>query len=503
MYEVSNNHTYYTTNRISSRYTQASYELPIFAYTIDEKEYSEYEKANNITDIEIDTLPNKTTLVVGEELDLNGGKIKVNYQDGTNEIIDMEDEEVGYYGITPNSFIGDNVITVLYKENKANFNVTISEEISGDNEGESSGDTNIDDNTSGNSSNGSSGSNSSGDSSSSSGSNSSGSSNSSGGSNSSSGSSTSKPSSSGGGGGGGGSTTVKTYKITVEDSKNGKIIPSTTTVEKGADKKFTIQPNTGYVIKDVVIDGKSVGAVDTFLFEDVTEAHTISASFEKQNEEIADKENNQSDDNKSTVSGDVSNIVPTSSSINTQSAFELFEDVTSSDWYYEPIKFAVENQLFNGISAVKFGPQINMTRGMLVTVLYRLDGATERDVATFSDVGVSSYYTYAISWAAKNGIVKGIGNNKFLPDSSISREDLATIIARYIVFKKMNIDDEISGMNHISDASMISEYAKESVDTLIKKGLMQGKSKSIFDPKGMTTRAEVATILMRLMKKMK
>ena len=271
---------------------------------------------------------------------------------------------------------------------------------------------------------------------------------------------------------GGGGSTTKTYTITVEDTKNGTITPSTVSVTKGNDKTFTIQADKGYAIMDVLVDGKSVGKVETYTFKEVEEDHKIAATFEKEKveatsgEQSGEKiENNSSGE--VTPSGDV-NVIPTSS--DTASIFNAFEDIKESDWFYDSIKFAVTNRLFNGVSQKAFGPQINMTRGMLVTVLYRLNGEMETEVANFGDVLKTSYYTYAISWAAKNGIVNGVGNNRFAPDEPISREDLATIIARYISNKKLVIEEEETKDNSYKDASKIAGYAKESVMLLSQQG---------------------------------
>jgi len=138
-----------------------------------------------------------------------------------------------------------------------------------------------------------------------------------------------------------------------------------------------------------------------------------------------------------------------------------------------------------------------MTRGMLVTVLYRMNDSEEEFEQIFNDVSENEYYAIPITWASKNGIVNGVGNNIFAPNKSISREDLATILYRYITKYNLQVEKEDDNTNY-SDEDYISNYAKDSVKSLSNMGIIKGKNDNKFDPKGQSTRAEVATILMRL-----
>ncbi len=176
----------------------------------------------------------------------------------------------------------------------------------------------------------------------------------------------------------------------------------------------------------------------------------------------------------------------------------IYNDVSPDDWYYDAVEYTVEKELFDGIIEENFEPNKNMTRGLLVTALYRLSGTETNKKATFDDVDEDAYYSNAIYWATKKGIVNGIGDNKFAPDREITREDLATIIERYMDKMKIKISNNKNAKTDFEDIDEISEYAKEHVETVAKKGLMQGKNDNYFDPKGKATRAEVATILMRL-----
>ncbi len=278
--------------------------------------------------------------------------------------------------------------------------------------------------------------------------------------------------------GGGGSSTVKKYKITVETTKHGKITPSTVSVEKGSDQTFKIIPDEGYEIEDVIVDGKSVGAVESYTFSDVTETHKIKATFKLAEEKPEEKpEENNPEENKPTTT-------------------TSYNDVPQTSWYSEAVDFVTKNNLMNGTGDGKFEPDVSITRGMLVTVLYRLSGATVTDSSTFGDVASDSYYSNAIAWATQNGIVNGVGNNLFDPEREIKREDMATIFARYMT--KMGI--ELAEANDdlvYADEGEISDYAKDAIHEMKKAGLMNGKGENSFDPVGTATRGETATILMR------
>ena len=173
-------------------------------------------------------------------------------------------------------------------------------------------------------------------------------------------------------------------------------------------------------------------------------------------------------------------------------------DISPSDWFYEDVIYVYSKGLMVGISDSAFGPQMTMTRGMIVTVLGRLAGIDTADYtgASFDDVTLTQYYAPYIKWAAEKGIVSGIGDNKFAPDANISRQDLAVILNNYA--NKMGITlPETATATTFSDDANISGYAKEAVEAMQKAGIISGKPGNLFDPKGNATRAEVAAILHR------
>ena len=271
-------------------------------------------------------------------------------------------------------------------------------------------------------------------------------------------------------GGGGGSTTTTTYKITVTEGKNGSITPNgVVKVEKGEDQTFKIKAEKGYEIADVLVDGKSVGAVAKYTFKNVKAKHTIEATFKKV--EMPEQKPEEK---------------------------ETFKDVKKNDWYYEAVEYVANKGLMNGTGNDEFTPDANTTRGMIVTILYRLEGSPEVSMSTFTDVANTEYYAKAVAWAEKNGIVNGYGEGKFGPNDVITREQLAAIMYRYSNYKKYNTSvGEDTNILSYNDISELSEYAVSSMQWACGAGLVNGIGDGKLAPKGNATRAQLATILMR------
>ena len=173
-----------------------------------------------------------------------------------------------------------------------------------------------------------------------------------------------------------------------------------------------------------------------------------------------------------------------------------FTDVSTSDWFYSDVMFVYENGLFSGTDSRSFSPNASMTRAMLVTVLYRLEGEPAgTGSSSFSDVRSGSYYEKAVAWAAANGIVTGTGSTSFSPDVKVTREQLAAILYRYAQYKKLDTDAGAK-LDSFSDAGNVSGYASEALSWAVSEGLINGASGRLM-PKGDATRAQVAAILHR------
>ena len=174
-----------------------------------------------------------------------------------------------------------------------------------------------------------------------------------------------------------------------------------------------------------------------------------------------------------------------------------FTDVATGSWYYDGVKYAVEKGLFTGTSATTFAPNMELTRSMLVTVLYRLAGSPEVSQSeNFSDVQADSWYEDAVIWAAANGVVAGYGGGVFGPDDDITREQLALILYRYAQLTEQDVDTE-TDLSAYSDVGEVSDFAREAMVWAVENGLISGTSKTTLSPKGTATRAQVAVILMR------
>lgn len=176
-----------------------------------------------------------------------------------------------------------------------------------------------------------------------------------------------------------------------------------------------------------------------------------------------------------------------------------FTDVKENDWFFNSVAYVNENGLMNGITDTEFEPDWAITRGMLVTVLYRIEGepSVNRSVP-FKDVSADSYYNNAVIWAEQNGIVNGITDTEFEPESDITREQFAVMMFRYAAYKGYDISvGENTNILSYSDFSDISEYAVEAVQYAVGSGLIEGKSDGILAPQDKATRAEAAAILHR------
>lgn len=178
-----------------------------------------------------------------------------------------------------------------------------------------------------------------------------------------------------------------------------------------------------------------------------------------------------------------------------------FTDVKENDWFYDSVKYAYENDLMKGISNTEFAPDSDVTRAMFVTVIYRMENEPQTGKCAFTDVESGSYYENAVAWANENGIVSGISEECFAPNEPITREQMAAIIYRYAAFKGYDITT--SSSTSYTDNDNISDYAKNAVIWAAEKSVMTGNTDGSFAPKANTTRAQVASVFMRMVENLK
>lgn len=285
-----------------------------------------------------------------------------------------------------------------------------------------------------------------------------------------------KPSS--GGSSGGSSSGKTTYKVTTSAVNNGGVNASPSNAEKGAVITITLSPDKGYKLDKLTVTDGSGKTVSTVKKSDTVYTFTMPASA---------------------VKVGVSYVKATETPSETK-----FNDVSANDWFASAVDYVTGKGMMNGTADNTFSPKANTTRGMVVTVLYRLENQPSTSAASFTDVASGAYYANAVAWANANGIVSGYGSGKFGPNDKVTREQLAAILYRYAQYKKYDVSvGEDTNILSYDDAQSISSYAIPAIQWACGAGVVTGKSGSKLDPKGNATRAEVAAMLMRFCENVK
>ena len=271
-------------------------------------------------------------------------------------------------------------------------------------------------------------------------------------------------------GGSGLSSNDDSHDIQVEeDTANGKVEASAKDAESGDSVTITITPDEGYQLEKLTVtdaDGKVL---------ELKEAGDNKYTFTMPESEV---------EIKATFTEKADTGLP-------------FLDVDTDDWYYEAAKYVYEAGMMNGVDSTSFGPNANTTRGMIVAVLYRLEGSPAVSGSSFTDVAAGQYYADAVAWAAANEIVEGYDENTFAPADAVTREQLASILYRYAQFKGYDTTQGGMAIREFSDYTAISQWATEAMTWAINAELINGNENSALIPQGKATRAEVATMLMR------
>ena len=251
------------------------------------------------------------------------------------------------------------------------------------------------------------------------------------------------------------------YTIKATAGTNGSISPSGwTSVRDGRDQTFTITPDKGYAVAKVLVDGKSVGAVKSYTFKNVTKDHTIEAIFMKSNG-------------------------------NPQTG--VFVDVAEGSYYEEAIDWAVEKGITNGVSSNMFAPNDPCTRAQIVTFLWRAAGSpAPKSMSSFTDVPADAFYAKAVAWAVENSITSGTGESKFSPNSTCTRAQAVTFLYR------ASGSPAVSGKAEFSDVSTTAFYA-DAVAWAAKKGITTGIGGGLFGSDNDCTRGQIVTFLWRAM----
>lgn len=178
----------------------------------------------------------------------------------------------------------------------------------------------------------------------------------------------------------------------------------------------------------------------------------------------------------------------------------IFENVTPGDWFYDAVNYVYNRGLMQGVSDTLFDPHGTLTRAMVVTILYRLEGEPEATPSTFLDVKADQWYTDAIGWAAANEVVEGYDDERFGPMDPVTREQLAAILYRYAQYKGYDVM-ETADLAAYADASSIHEYAVEAMGWAVALGAPTPLSESTLSPRENATRAQVAEAFMNFCEK--
>lgn len=279
----------------------------------------------------------------------------------------------------------------------------------------------------------------------------------------------------GGNGGGGGGSSSSSYTVSVASGiDNGKVTVSPKSASKGDTVTITVTPDSGFELDTLTVTDKNGDKIS------VTDKGNGKYTFTMPSGKV-------------TIDATFTEITETPE---TPDPIGSFTDVNTDDWFAEAVQYMLDNEMMNGTSATTFGPNTTTTRGMIVTILYRLEGEPDATASSFTDVASNMYYADAINWAAANGIVNGITTTAFGPDNAITREQMAAILYRYAQYKGYDVTAS-NDLGSYTDASQISAYATTAMQWANAEGLITGNTTTTINPTGNATRAEVATILMR------
>ena len=268
---------------------------------------------------------------------------------------------------------------------------------------------------------------------------------------------------------------VPSYTITVQPVENGSIVSDLDTAKEGDIVTLTAKPAEGYLLDTLTVTSDAL-APGTVSVKDMGEGIY-------------------------TFSMPAGNVTVSGTMVPEEATPEWppfpFDDVSEDDWYYDSVYYVYAYGLMNGAAEATFNPDGATTRGMLVTILYRMEGSPQGGGwSPFTDVDSELYYAQPIAWAAWNGIVKGITETTFSPDTPVTRQQMAAILYRYAAWKKWDVSQQ-GNLFQFTDWEQIQEYARTPLAWASAAGLIQGKENNILDPAGTATRAQVATLLQR------
>lgn len=281
------------------------------------------------------------------------------------------------------------------------------------------------------------------------------------------------PTSGGGGGGGGGAVAPTTYDVVIPSALANIVKTDKTKAAAGDTVTLTVSGEGTLTVTDA--NGKSVALTDLG-----NGKYTFKMPSSKVNVAFA-------------ASGETK---PCDGGKDCPSA--PFKDVDTSQWYHESIDYVLKHSMMNGVSGTSFAPNSNLTRGMLVQILFNLEGKPQSASASFSDVKADAWYAKAVGWAAANKVVTGYTDGTFRPNAAVTREQAAAILYRYAQSKGIDVSaGENTNILSYADAMQASEYAIPALQWAVGAGVLNGKGGNLLAPTGTATRAEIAAIMQR------
>lgn len=198
------------------------------------------------------------------------------------------------------------------------------------------------------------------------------------------------------------------------------------------------------------------------------------------------------------VTGNENDEKQADDAVKDDSKYVSFSDVKQADWFYGYVKTVQEKGLMMGVSETDFAPNAKLTRAMFVTILYRMAGEPETDISAFTDIEAGSWYERAVGWASANGIVTGISDTEFAPNTDITREQMAAIIFRYAKYRGIDTKTgNIKAISH-SDIADVSDWATEAIQYCVAASIINGNENGNLLPKKTATRAETAAVITRI-----
>ena len=271
-------------------------------------------------------------------------------------------------------------------------------------------------------------------------------------------------------GGSGGGSSTSGYLVSVDSGKNGKVTVSPQRAEKGETVTITVKPDEGYELDELTVTDKN--------------GDSVKVTYK--------------DDNKYTfkMPGSAVTVEATFQAVKEESPVDAFLDINTGAWYYDAVKYAVENGLMSGTGTYTFEPNTTLSRGMIAQMLYALEGKPSVSATnSFTDVSVNDWYAKAASWTQSKGIITGYNDGRFAPNDPLTREQLALILYNYAQSKGYDTSAKADLSKYV-DGSSTSAWAQTAMTWAVGEGLLSGRGLNMLYPTGTATRAEVAQIMM-------